>query len=213
MPSKRGKHFEFKLGTVGLTLFTCGISVLLLSAFVFGVFVGKKIESYPHKIALMPTTITQKIVHQKPAKNDAGKEDEFSFTFYDTLQKKERDPIHLKTTDENPSQAPLQRTPLTHSAASKTARGTSLKEGTSLKKGNYMIQVASFKDKARMEKLRGQLASLGYFAVSDEHVVPQKGTWFRLSIRGFESLEAAQRESTKIERSIRGLKCLVRSGK
>lgn len=213
MPPKRGKKFEFRLGTVGLTLFTCSISVLLLGAFVFGVFVGKKIESYPHKIASMPATITQRIVPPKPAADDTAKKDEFSFTFYDTLQNKESDRTHLKLNEGTPSQATPGRAPPAQSTPSKSAPNSTPEKETRGKGGYYMIQVASFKERARMERLRTQLASLGYFAVSDECALPHKGTWFRLSIGGFESLEAAQKESARIERSIRGLKCLVRSEK
>jgi cell division protein FtsN len=209
MPSRRGKNFEFRVGTVGLTLFTVGISVLLLGAFVFGVFVGKNIESYPHKIAAMPTTITQKIVNKEPEAPATGKKEDFSFTFYDTLSQKKEEAVPA------PAEPPVKAAPKESAAPPKsTSLSVGRAEETQQKEtqptGNYMIQVASFKDKSRMEGLRSKLISLGYSPAVEERTLANKGTWFRLSIYGFESMEAAKRESAKIERNVRGLKCLVR---
>lgn len=50
MLTKNTKKFEFTLGRVGLTLFILGMSGLLFGVFLFGVMMGKNIDTYPEKI-------------------------------------------------------------------------------------------------------------------------------------------------------------------
>ena len=50
MSSRKVRDSEFRLGKLGLILFVFVTSLFLLSAFIFGVIVGKNIESYPEKI-------------------------------------------------------------------------------------------------------------------------------------------------------------------
>jgi cell division protein FtsN len=54
MKSGNIKNFEFKVGKAGLIIIVVGMAVLLCTAFLFGVDVGKNIDTYPDKIAALP---------------------------------------------------------------------------------------------------------------------------------------------------------------
>lgn len=99
MASKNVKHFEFKLGRMGVFLFTAGMALLVFFVFLFGVEVGKHIDTYPEKFS---RDIPDMIRDVLPGGTDgdtapsastartsppAGKED-FDLTFYDSLAKK-----------------------------------------------------------------------------------------------------------------------------
>jgi cell division septation protein DedD len=57
MASGNTKNFELKLGRAGLVIVIIGMAALLCSAFIFGVSVGKNIDTYPEKIASFPQRI------------------------------------------------------------------------------------------------------------------------------------------------------------
>jgi cell division septation protein DedD len=195
------------VGTVGLTLFTFGISLLLLGSFVFGVFVGKNIESYPHKIASMPTAITQKIVKKDfgTAAADIEKKDDFSFTFYDTLSQNKEKLISKSPIEEDKKTKKILS--VKKEPVKRMEETTGLTNTTS---GKYFIQVASFRDRARTEKVRSKLSALGYSSIVEEKKIPDRGIWYRISIYGFDTLGAAQESSKKIEGTLKGVKCLIR---
>ena len=54
MASGNIKNFELKIGKAGLIIIVVGMAVLLCTAFLFGVDVGKNIDTYPDKIAALP---------------------------------------------------------------------------------------------------------------------------------------------------------------
>ena len=54
MKSGNIKNFELKVGKAGLIIIVVGMAVLLCTAFLFGVDVGKNIDTYPDKIAALP---------------------------------------------------------------------------------------------------------------------------------------------------------------
>lgn len=63
MPAKNTRAFEFKLGKVGLTLLVAGLSLLLFGVFVFGVSVGKHIDTAPEFLAqLLPGMARDRIL-------------------------------------------------------------------------------------------------------------------------------------------------------
>ena len=208
MPSRKGKDFEFTLGKVGLALFTFVISVLLLCAFMFGVIVGKNIESYPQKIAKgIPTAIKQKIIRDdgcETGKTTKQKEttEDFSFTFYDTLSKRGVDPVKALPQ--------AKASPEKKTAPAKTSLQSAKRAEKPLSRtSGYIVQIASFRDKSRMEKLRSRLLALGYSPVVDKIRLKTRGTWYRLRLHGFTTVVEARRETNKIESTIKGLKCLV----
>ena len=181
MESPKKGDFEFKFGKFGLALFTVSLSLLMLVSFMFGVMVGKNIESYPEKIARgIPQKIKNTIIpgaqatpeskEPEESRNEKGK-DEFKLTFYDTLK-------------------------------GEIQRGEFEKEV-------YTIQVASFKDFDKTKALADRLKKLNFSPEIDKVVLASNGTWFRVKVDGFPSYDAAKQKAKFLESRIRGLKCII----
>ena len=195
MPSQKSRDFEFKLGKFGLMVFTFGISLLLLFSFIFGVIVGKHIESYPEKIAIgIPNAIKEKLAKKvdETMELKTGEKEEFELTFYDTLPKKSEEEV--KVTSEKKSEPEL----MSKASEEKPALPES-----------YLIQVASFKDEGRMESLKKKLSTMGYTPRVDKIRLSSSGNWFRVKLEGFATFDEAATTATFIEKKISGLKCLV----
>jgi len=203
MAPRNSREFEFTLGKLGLVIFSFGISLLLLFSFLFGVMVGKNIDSYPEKIARgIPHAIKEKIIdtskemhvpdtkEEHSTKPENHEKEELQLTFYDSLTKKADD-------DQQKKLAVEQRTHISQSKPRDTLQN------------RYVIQIASFKEKGRMEVLRKKLTSLGYRPRVDVTTLATSGRWYRLCLDGFSNRREAQRVSTAVETNIRGIKCLI----
>jgi cell division protein FtsN len=201
MPSQKSGDFEFKLGKFGLMVFTFGISLLLLFSFIFGVIVGKHIESYPEKIAIgIPKAIKEKITKKvdETMELKGDEKEEFELTFYDTLPKKSEE----EGLKEEPEKIPTPKVPSKAPVAKKAVPTES-----------YLIQVASFKDEGRMERLKKRLSTMGYTPRVDKISLSSSGNWFRVKLEGFATFDEAATAATSIEKNIGGMKCLVTKGK
>jgi cell division protein FtsN len=101
MASGNIKNFELKVGKAGLIIIVLGMAVLLCTAFLFGVDVGKNIDTYPDKIAALPQKalalvwrpanirIAQSAPDNKSGQNQAPKSSEnIDLTFYNALTSK-----------------------------------------------------------------------------------------------------------------------------
>jgi len=94
------KSFEYKLGKTGLIVAIAGIALFLIISFLFGVQVGKNIDTYPDIIASYPRQLLayvwrpakmKMIISSKETKQSKGvgkKQEEIDLTFYDTLTSK-----------------------------------------------------------------------------------------------------------------------------
>jgi cell division septation protein DedD len=58
--------------------------------------------------------------------------------------------------------------------------------------GRFTVNVGSFKERVKAERLMNELKEKGYKAFVAEAAVPQKGTWYRVSVGRFPSREEAQ---------------------
>jgi cell division septation protein DedD len=58
--------------------------------------------------------------------------------------------------------------------------------------GRFTVNVGSFRERERAERLINQLKEKGYKAFVAEATIPQKGTWYRVSVGQFPSREEAQ---------------------
>jgi cell division septation protein DedD len=97
MASGNIKNFELKLGRTGLVIIIVGMAALLCCSFLFGVSVGKNIDTYPGKIAALPQKLlafvwrpakiraAQTAAQNKAAQDQAQKPEEMDLTFYNTL--------------------------------------------------------------------------------------------------------------------------------
>jgi cell division septation protein DedD len=61
-----------------------------------------------------------------------------------------------------------------------------------LPRGKYTVNVGSFREKARAERLRKELEEKGHKAFVAKAAIPQKGTWYRVSVGRFPSRAEAE---------------------
>ena len=95
------KNFELKIGKTGLIIIVAGMASFLCGAFLFGVYVGKNIDTYPEKIAALPQRALALVwrparisVAQSAPDNKSGQQPSpaeggnIDLTFYDALTTK-----------------------------------------------------------------------------------------------------------------------------
>ena len=126
MAAKNTHRFELRMGKLGLALFILGMSALLFAVFLFGVNVGKNIDTYPDKIARFipdklrsrmgwPSGSTEPMVSPKEEKKQetAESDKDMNLTFYDTLAKKKGDArgLIVETPKEKKTEAERLREP------------------------------------------------------------------------------------------------------
>jgi cell division septation protein DedD len=196
--AKRNKsRFGLTIGRIGITVMTVGISILLLASFMFGVLVGRNIESYPEKIAKgIPSAIRGKMSEIGETPPEVTAKDDMALTFYQTLPRKGDDLSKVMPDDEIAGRPKPPRPQMPDEEAVVEPRA-------------YTIQVAAFRDRAGAERLRDKLAEMGYASLIHKGDSAEQGVWYRLRIEGFDNRDEAQRESARIEDGIKGLKCLV----
>jgi DedD protein len=58
--------------------------------------------------------------------------------------------------------------------------------------GRYTVNVGSFKNRMAAERLTNEMKKKGYKTFVTEVTIPQKGTWYRVSMGRFPTREEAQ---------------------
>jgi len=122
MKSGNIKNFELKVGKAGLIIIVVGMAVLLCTAFLFGVDVGKNIDTYPDKIAALPQKALALV--WQPAKIRAAKnapnnksvpgqpqpqaQENIDLTFYNDLTSKKGIPKEQPVPEKKPVFIPPQ---------------------------------------------------------------------------------------------------------
>jgi Cell division protein len=190
MSSRSIKNFEFKLSKLGLAIFIFGSSFILLFVFIFGVKVGRDMDSYTEKdTAGVQSLVKRKIRGPVDAPRAAKREEgDFKLNFYDDLvRKRKTTEKKLKTTEKKA-------------------------ETKSSFKGKYMVQAASFRDRKKAETLRKKLLNMGYDPVVDVIDLKSKGRWFRVCLKGFKTRSDAKKVEVRLEKKIKWLRCLVVRG-
>lgn len=210
MRPQRMKEFEFRLGKLGLVLFVIGISFLLFLAFVMGVVVGVNMEGNPDQIAQgIPGILKQKVGRSTPGEGgeaDQGSAEEgkkagaadkgdFKLTFFDTLTKG-KGPGATETAKSQPKKDEKEAAPVKEQAASPAA-------------GKFVIQVASLQERKKAEELRDRLNSMGYAPYIDSAELSDRGRWYRVKLKGFESREQAQKVVDGLQAKVKGLQCMI----
>ncbi len=210
MRPHRMKEFEFRLGKLGLVLFVIGISLLLFMAFVTGVVVGVNMEGNPDQVAEgIPGIIKQKIGRTTPVeaekaageegrKSEGAEKDKFPLTFFDTLTKgKGAAPADTAQPKAKKEESRREET------APEKARTTTVSAG------KFVIQVASLQDRKKAEDLRDRLNSMGHQSYIDSADVNDRGRWYRVKLKGFETKEEAQKVVDGLQGRVKGLQCLI----
>jgi len=237
MKSGNIKNFELKVGKAGLIIIVVGMAVLLCTAFLFGVDVGKNIDTYPDKIAAFPKKALALV--WQPAKiraaqsapdnkNGPGQTQEnIDLTFYNDLTSKKGIPKEQPVPEKQPVSFPPQKGEETVAGNFnvETQNPTVLvnektKEKGELKvkevvpsvasnKQKFIIQVASLKDKTEANKMNKKIASLGFLSQVIKVEIPGKGIFFRVIVSGFENKVKAQEAALKISQKT-GTSCIIK---
>jgi hypothetical protein len=209
MQIKKSRGFELRLSKLGVALFTLGVSCLLLIAFALGVMVGKNIETYPAKITgAIPGLIREKIdrtpldpgVAAAPGDIREARKEDLKLTFYDTLTGKK--------TGETKGEVPPpgvqeEKSPVKEKPAAQDKPQA---------KENYIVRVASLKDEKKAQELQKKLSGMGYKSILETREMGNKGTFYRISLRGFETKDEAAKASGLVQKKMK-LKCLVVNAK
>jgi cell division septation protein DedD len=201
MTSKNIRVFELKLGKRALILFIVGMSCLLFVVFLFGVTVGKNIDTYPEKFSHgFRGMMMEKL---GLSSNRAETAVSVGETATETAKAggEEIVPEEKKTPVAAPA-ASDEKQPSLPAAAQ-----TEIKPPAEQEK--YQIRVGSFKEKGKADQLCKKLTALGFSPRVAEMQVPKKGKWMRITLEGFESREDAQKAADGVERKIKGLSCVV----
>jgi hypothetical protein len=213
MRPQRMKEFEFRLGKLGLVLFVIGISFLLFLSFVTGVMVGVNMEGNPEQIAQgIPGILKQKVGRSTPGeggeaekgpgeegrKAGAADKGDFKLTFFDTLSKGK---------GAGPAEATQQKAKKEESRREeKTADKAHAAVASA---GKYVVQVASLQDKKKAEDLRDRLNSMGYAPYIDSAELSDRGRWYRVKLKGFETKDEAQKVVDGLQGKVKGLQCMI----
>lgn len=125
MTSGNVKNFELKLGRTGLVVVIAGMAALLCFTFLFGVEVGKNIDTYPEKISSLPQQllalvwrpakikVAQKEAENKALQNQPKANEEPDLTFFNTLTNKKGAVKEKTIPDKKPvAEAPVEQQPL-----------------------------------------------------------------------------------------------------
>ena len=228
--SKNVHAFEIKLGKRALILFVIGMSCLLFIVFLFGVTIGKNIDTYPEKysrgfsgamiemmgLSSKRTMETVETVAELPTElTKMGEEEK------DLEEKKE--PVAIPEKIEEKSPTPQVMIPAREQKSPAPQVVISTKEQKPLSppvvdnskkqsppvKEKYQVQVVSFNEKVKAEQLRKKLAAHGFkpvVVVTDLH---EKGKWFRVTLEGYDSKEQAQKAADSVAGKIKGVNCVV----
>ncbi|HQN26617.1 MAG TPA: SPOR domain-containing protein [Syntrophales bacterium] len=253
MVAKNRKQFEVKLGKTGISLLVFGMAAGLFATFLFGVTVGKNIDTYPAAITgYLPGVLGEWLGWKAPAApvvlGEAKKEtappeeDEFDLTFYDTLSKKKEGDIILqrpvaprpsaKDARSAPSASlPAARLPATPTAKAPATAGQTQPPAAAAVPGagkpapagpaekpvagkeKFLVQLVSYQEKAKAEQLNKKVAALGYLPRVEAVEVPGKGTWYRVVLSGFDSVESGKKAADAVSAKIPGVKGVVRREK
>ena len=210
MRPQRMKEFEFRLGKLGLVLFVVGISFLLFLAFATGVVVGVNMESNPEQAASnIPEILRQKVARsaageaekatgQEGRKAEGAEKDKFPLTFFDTL---------TRGKGAAPSEPAQQKAKKEESRREEAAPEKAVAAPASA--GKFVIQVASLQDRKKAEDLRARLEGMGHNPYIDSAELGDRGRWYRVKLRGFETREDAQKVVDGLQGRVKGLQCLI----
>ena len=234
------KKFELKIGKTGLIIIVAGMSACLCAAFLFGVDVGKNIDTYPDKIAALPQRvlalvwrparigIAQNAPDNKNGQQQSSAGENIDLTFYDALTSKkgiantdsvqEKQPPDLQKKNEEETangnfNIEAQKPPQTANDKSKATQEPKVKEAAAdvaSGKNQFIVQAASLKEKKKANQVSKKISSLGFKSEIVKTEIKGKGIMFRVTASGFENKVQAQEAAQKISSKI-GTNCIVKS--
>ena len=234
------KNFELKIGKAGLIIIVVGMAVLLCTAFLFGVDVGKNIDTYPDKIAALPQKAlalvwqpakiraAQSAPDNKNRPSQPQNQENIDLTFYNDLTSKKGIPKEQPVSEKQPVIFPpqngeetvtgnfnveTQNPPVQVNEKTKEKGEPKSKEvalSVASQKQKFTIQAASLKDKTKANKMNKKISSLGFISQVIKVDVKGKGVLFRVIVSGFEDKVQADEAAQKITKKT-GTDCMIKS--
>jgi len=234
------KNFELKIGKTGLIIIVAGMSAFLCAAFLFGVDVGKNIDTYPDKIAALPQRvlalvwrparigIAQNAPDNKNGQHQSSVEKNIDLTFYDDLTSKkgianvdsipEKQPPNLQTKNEEEAakgnfNIEAQKPSQAANEKSTATQEPKVKEAAAdvvSGKNQFIVQAASLKEKKKADQVSKKISSLGFKTQIIKTEIKGKGTMFRVTASGFQNKVQAQEAAQKISSKTK-TNCIVKS--
>jgi len=234
------KNFELKIGKTGLVIIVAGMSAFLCAAFLFGVDVGKNIDTYPDKIAALPQRalalvwrparigIAQNAPDNKNGQHQSQAGENIDLTFYDELTSKkgianldsipEKQPPDMQTKNEEEAakgnfSIEAQKPPQPANDKNKAIQEHKVKEAAAdvaSGKNQFIVQAASLKEKKKADQVSKKISSLGFKTQIIKTEIKGKGTMFRVTALGFENKVQAKEAAQKISSKTK-TNCIVKS--
>ena len=197
------KIYQFSFSKRLLFLMLIGIALVLILVFVLGFLVNKvpfekqPIEKRVEKPSEGVKNKQRKTSRKKKAHIKGNLEKDLpdvEFTFYDTLSRKENT-----------------LSGQTYQKKKSSQKGKDGREKNVLKKrkgktgslNGYTLQVGSFESKKHADSLSRKLKKKGYAAYSISSNIPMKGTWHRVRVGHFKTIEEAKKVELMIEKKER----------
>ncbi|HUN55118.1 MAG TPA: SPOR domain-containing protein [Smithella sp.] len=234
------KNFELKIGKAGLIIIVAGMAAFLCVAFLFGVDVGKNIDTYPDKIADLPQralalvwrpariSVGQSAADHKNVPRQTSAGENIDLTFYDALTTKkgiakadsvpEKPPPATQLNNEEEAakgnfNIEAQKPAQTANEKVKATPDAKPKEAAAdvaSSHHQFVIQAAALKEKAKANQISKKISSLGFKSEIIKTDIKGKGIMFRVMASGFENKVKAQEAAQKIS-SKTGTNCIVKS--
>jgi cell division septation protein DedD len=233
------KNFELKIGKTGLIIIAVGMASLLCASFLFGVDVGKNIDTYPEKIAAFPQRalalvwrpakirVAQNAPENKNGPDPSATGENIDLTFYNTLTAKkgvmkaelsaEKQPVVQQSQDEEALKGKyiIEAQKPTETANEKTKLKEEPKPRQTASiiapdKSKFMVQVASLKEESKAGKISRKVSALGFKTEIIKAEVKGKGTMFRVFASGFETKIQAE-EAVQIISPRTKTNCIIKS--
>ncbi len=178
------KRFKIEMGLLGAIFSFLLLVCLFLWMFIFGVWFGQKL------MGKGPSPVAEKAL--KMAEEPVAAEE---------VRPPEVKPPEPKTPKlvERPKE-PLPEPKREGSVKRETPREKKKTTTPATSSTYYALQVASFKVKKEAEKYASFFRKKGYFAEVVKADIPKKGTWYRVYVGRFSSLEEARRAYEELKR-------------
>ncbi|OAG28736.1 SPOR domain-containing protein [Thermodesulfatator autotrophicus] len=199
------KRFQFQLGWPGL-IFSFGLLIcLLVWMFVLGFYFGQKVVST--KVHSLGAPVSEKALSHKKIEPPPVFEEVKPPPLVKEPSPESPKPVPRMPEKTEPEKAitatPAIPKPATKESSAKTKvspkKQETVKPPKQKPKTFYAVQVASLRSRADAEKFASYLRDKGYNVTIKKVTLPQKGTWYRVYVGRFASLQEAKVFGEKIK--------------
>lgn len=179
------KRFRFELGLLGMVFVFLLLVCLFLWMFVLGVWFGQRLVGKgPSPVA--EKTLKEKVPEEVPAEEVGPPPVALPGNLTASPQGPPEIPQKAATVKGTPPEAPSSPPPPSSPSPKKTTAKPASGE-------YYVLQVASFRDRAEAERYARAFRDRGYAAEVVSVTLPGKGQWHRVYVGRFESRAEAEK--------------------